>query len=470
MELVSELDFFPGDAARRRRGGHGKHVDHRREAGDRGLLEQVAHGQIDAKRRADRVHDLDRLQGMTTEIEEIVVDAGSSRPERLGEDGRDSGLGGGAGRNAAGGRRGLGIGRGQRLRSSLPLGVRGSAASGTKWRAPCTRAAPARRAARSCRGGHGRVARDHHVGHEPARRPGRPGGGPRHVASRPAGPRSAASISPSSMRKPRIFTWSSMRPRYSRSPSASRRARSPVRYSRAPGLGGERIGDEALGGEVGPVQVARAPARRRRRRARPGRRWAPAPRRGRARRAAGRGSGRRSRFRSGVGGSRRPRCGRYVTCTVVSVIPYMLTRRGAAVAVPLEPGRRLCELERLAAEDRRSAAPGRGRPARPRRRPAMSWRNADGVWFRTVTRSARSSVVERLRRPARLSTAPPPGDRRKQRAPDLPHREVERVGVEQRPDVVARRSRTSAAVARTAASRSRCVMRQPLGVPVEPEV
>ena len=47
--------------------------------------------------------------------------------------------------------------------------------------------------------------------------------------------RSAASISPSSMRKPRTFTCWSTRPRNSsRSPSASHRARSPVRYSRAP--------------------------------------------------------------------------------------------------------------------------------------------------------------------------------------------------------------------------------------------
>ncbi|KYF88474.1 hypothetical protein BE20_22850 [Sorangium cellulosum] len=43
-----------------------------------------------------------------------------------------------------------------------------------------------------------------------------------------------ASISPSSTRKPRILTWKSLRPRYSTLPSGSRRARSPVRYSRPP--------------------------------------------------------------------------------------------------------------------------------------------------------------------------------------------------------------------------------------------
>ncbi len=50
----------------------------------------------------------------------------------------------------------------------------------------------------------------------------------------PAAWRSTASISPSSMRKPRTFTWKSSRPRYSMAPCARHRARSPVRYSRAP--------------------------------------------------------------------------------------------------------------------------------------------------------------------------------------------------------------------------------------------
>ncbi len=45
----------------------------------------------------------------------------------------------------------------------------------------------------------------------------------------------AVSISPSSMRKPRTFTWSSARPRKSMTPSGRRRTRSPVRYMREPG-------------------------------------------------------------------------------------------------------------------------------------------------------------------------------------------------------------------------------------------
>lgn len=45
---------------------------------------------------------------------------------------------------------------------------------------------------------------------------------------------SADSISPGSIRNPRILTWSSARPRNSNTPSAVQRARSPVRYIRAP--------------------------------------------------------------------------------------------------------------------------------------------------------------------------------------------------------------------------------------------
>ena len=97
-------------------------------------------------------------------------------------------------------------------------------------RAPCTRAAgpgasaaarrrsecpaPRRAGRRRRRGASRRWRRD-----GPRRRP----------RARPDGPPSAASISPSSTRKPRIFTWWSTRPRNSSVPSGRQRARSPVR-------------------------------------------------------------------------------------------------------------------------------------------------------------------------------------------------------------------------------------------------
>ncbi|KGW37801.1 hypothetical protein Y602_6260 [Burkholderia pseudomallei MSHR733] len=50
-----------------------------------------------------------------------------------------------------------------------------------------------------------------------------------------------ASISPNSIRNPRIFTWKSFRPRYSRLPSVRQRARSPVLYSRPPATNGSSM-------------------------------------------------------------------------------------------------------------------------------------------------------------------------------------------------------------------------------------
>ena len=137
-------------------------------------------------------------------------------------------------------------------RSTLPFAVSGSAAN------------PRHRRRHHVRGhtlgeplerilGHRAIAG--HEGHE-ALVPGlaRPGPAPLPAAT-PGCSTSAASISPGSIRKPRIFTCSSARPRNSSAPSARQRTRSPVRYSRAPGLA-ERVGHEPLGGQLRPAEVA----------------------------------------------------------------------------------------------------------------------------------------------------------------------------------------------------------------------
>ena len=145
-------------------------------------------------------------------------------------------------------------GAGSALRSSLPLGVSGRLSSSTnagrhhvlRQLRRSRRAAPRRRPA---------PPSADHVGDQPlvarrvlARDHDR--------LARPAGAAaSAASISPSSIRKPRIFTWSSIRPRYSSSPFSSRRARSPVRYSRAPARR-ERVRHEPLRRQLGAIQIA----------------------------------------------------------------------------------------------------------------------------------------------------------------------------------------------------------------------
>ena len=70
--------------------------------------------------------------------------------------------------------------------------------------------------------------------------PRRPRRGPREAGEH------AAATSPSSTRLPRILTWPSRRPRYSRLPSASQRARSPVRYIRSPARNGSATNPRAV--------------------------------------------------------------------------------------------------------------------------------------------------------------------------------------------------------------------------------
>ncbi len=81
--------------------------------------------------------------------------------------------------------------------------------------------------------------------------------------------------------------------------------------------------------------------------------------------------------------------GRYVTCTVVSVMPYMFTSRGRSSP---------CRSNQGASVWSSSASPPK-MTYRSRRSPGAasepswvtSWRNADGVWFSTVTPSSISS-------------------------------------------------------------------------------
>ena len=109
------------------------------------------------------------------------------------------------------------------------------------------------------------------------RRPGRIGGhdisGQEVAAGRPSARtitwasctagwlRSAAVISPSSMRKPRILTCPSVRPRKSISPSAQAAHAVAADVEAAARLGGERVGEEPLRGQVRAAQVSPDDAR-----------------------------------------------------------------------------------------------------------------------------------------------------------------------------------------------------------------
>ena len=162
---------------------------------------------------------------------------------------------------------------------------------------------------------------------------------------------------------------------------------------------------------------------------------------------------------------------RQVTCTVVSVMPYMLTSSGLSSPWRSSQG---------ASAASSSASPAKidiaqGERGRRRRRatappPRRAGRKADGVWLRTVTRSSREQLVERLGRaahvirhdhqPAAVERAPPRSPRPRSR------KRRNGRGSRRRPD----RSRTSSRWHRTGATTLACVTCTPFGRPVEPEV
>ena len=118
-------------------------------------------------------------------------------------------------------------------------------------------------------------------------------------------------------------------------------------------------------------------------------------------------------------------------------MPYMLTSRGRSSPWRSNQGARLAGSSASPPKiTQRRARPGAAAPPSAASSAQRSWRKAEGVWLRTVTRSSPQQAVEALGR-----AALPVGDHHQpaaveQRAPDLPDREVEGVGVEEGPDVV----------------------------------
>ena len=175
--------------------------------------------------------DLGRQQRVAAEVEEVVVDADRGRPRTSAQIAATT-VSVGGGRRRAGRRRGRATGAGRARRSSLPFGPSAAARRARRTRpGPCSRAAAASAARRrrvAARGRRPRYATSRWS-------PGRSSRTMTAASRTPGCSRSAASISPSSIRRPRSLTWWSMRPRNSSVPSGRQRARSPVRYSRAPG-------------------------------------------------------------------------------------------------------------------------------------------------------------------------------------------------------------------------------------------
>ena len=127
-------------------------------------------------------------------------------------------------------------GAGRASRSTLPLGVSGSAGRSTNADGSMYSGSfdlsRARSSAARRRGP--RAVRRRRRRRAPAR-PASPRAARRALRESAASLRSTVSISPGSMRCPRSFTCWSSRPRNSRLPSGRYRTRSPVRYIRAPG-------------------------------------------------------------------------------------------------------------------------------------------------------------------------------------------------------------------------------------------
>ena len=129
--------------------------------------------------------------------------------------------------SVAGGVCAAATGGGSAARSTLPFGFSGSASSttyalGTMWSG--SRACSAARTAETSTSPSGC-----RTSQAASRRRGSSPTGSTTASATPGTARQAAATSPGSTRKPRIFTWSSIRPRKSTVPSARIRTRSPVR-------------------------------------------------------------------------------------------------------------------------------------------------------------------------------------------------------------------------------------------------
>ena len=196
-------------------------------------------------RRRIRSDQRDRQQRVAAELEEVVVPADPLHAQHLRPDRRQRllDLAVAAPRSRVA-HTASPSGAGSALRSSLPFGVSGSASSAhERRRHHVLRQAPpqVRRAARSASA--------------PPRRPRTPPAACR--PARPRAPRPPHRATPALRRSTRLdlaqldpeapdLHLVVVRPRNSSVPSARQRARSPVRYSRAPPSRRERIGDEAL--------------------------------------------------------------------------------------------------------------------------------------------------------------------------------------------------------------------------------
>ncbi|BBJ46506.1 hypothetical protein SSPO_092240 [Streptomyces antimycoticus] len=198
-------------------------------------VEQVAQRELHAQFGPDAGQQPHSEDGVAAQAEEVVLHAHRVHRQHLGPDAGQGLLGGGARGDLAG----VAVRRGARGGQRLPvdLAVRGEGKRVQHHiggRHHMRRQHPGRRGAHLRGLRRGPAAGRHHIGDQPLLAGlVLPYGD--HGRAHPGWRANAASTSPSSMRKPRILTWWSARPRNSSSPSVFQRTRSPVRYIREPG-------------------------------------------------------------------------------------------------------------------------------------------------------------------------------------------------------------------------------------------
>ena len=155
-----------------------------------------------------------------------------------------------------------------------------------------------------------------------------------------------------------------------------------------------------------------------------------------------------------------------MTCTVVSVMPYMFTSRGPSVAEALEPRAKRGRLERLAAED---DEPQRERRRRLATSSSCALHEELGVAFSTVTRSSTSSSAsacgERVVQSGATTSRPPWSS-----APQSSQTEKSNAYEWKRSHVSSAPKPNQSSVAVKSRATFRCSTCTPFGWPVEPEV
>ena len=155
---------------------------------------------------------------------------------------------------------------------------------------------------------------------------------------------------------------------------------------------------------------------------------------------------------------------RFVTCTVVSVMPYILTSSGESSGRSAYQSVQALERKRFPAENNHpeEQAPGIGCAEQ------LIKRGRRSVEHRHPFRGQQAQEIRR--RPGNVLRSDDKTPAVEQRSPDLPDREVEGEGVEHHPHIVRTEPERVLRGAQQAHDITDAGLPRPFGLPVEPEV